>query len=122
MSNARMVLFAAAIMLAAGMIASGCVQDNAGSTQSPNSPVTPGAGSKPRYSGQRYQPNLTAAAENLGVSEQELETALNTTFQGRMNLTGAAQRLGVTTQQLADALGFHFNASGPRGTFRPPQG
>ena len=122
MSDTRIILVAVAVVLAAAVIASGCVQNNGTQAQSPNGPVTTGPGSPPRYSGQRFQPNLTAAAEKLGVSEQDLETALNTTFQGRMNLTGAAQRLGVTTQELADALGFHFNASMPRGTYRPTQG
>ena len=65
-----------------------------------------------RYTGPRFQPNITIAAEKLGVTTQQLENALNTSFQGSMNLTSAAQQLGVTTQQLADALGFHFNASG----------
>jgi len=106
MGDARILLFTGAVMLVASMIASGCIQDIGSSMQSMGGQVSPPAGSP--SSGQRSQLNLTAAAGKLGVSEQDLENALNTTFQGRVNLTGTAQQLGVTTQQLADALNTTF--------------
>ena len=95
------------------MIVEGCVQDNGSSSQSTGGQVPP-SGSPFQYNGTRFHPNLTAAAETLGVTQQQLENVLNTTFQGRMNLTYAAEQLGVTTQELSDALGFHFNASRQR--------
>jgi len=49
---------------------------------------------------------LSAAADKLGVSEQDLKSALTPTNGGRPNLTAAAQQLGVTQQQLMDAFGF----------------
>lgn len=118
MRGDRIFLIAGSVLLVTAMILAGCVQDN-GSSAQPGStqPVdgqAPPTGTPSQYSGPRFQPNLTAAAERLGVTQEQLENALNTTFQGRMNLTYAAQQLGVTTQQLADALGFHFNASRQR--------
>jgi len=130
MGSTGILLFAGAVLLVAAMIASGCVQDNGSSTQVPAGQATPGpgagSGAGARYGGQnggqRFQPNFTAAAQQLGVTEQQLRDALNTTSQGRRNLTAAAQQLGVTSQQLADALGFRFNASAPRPASQPPQG
>ncbi|HXW98782.1 MAG TPA: hypothetical protein VEI51_03575 [Methanomicrobiales archaeon] len=124
MGSTGILLFAGAVLLVAAMIASGCVQDNGSPAQVPGGQATPTPGTGPRYGGQgqRFQPNFTAAAEKLGVTEQQLRDALNTTFQGRRNLTAAAQQLGVTTQQLSDALGFRFNASAPRPGSQPPQG
>jgi hypothetical protein len=119
-----MFLLVGSVLLVTALILAGCVQDNGGSAQ-PGS-VQPGqaqpagsmgpspAGSPSRYSGTGFHPNLTAAAGKLGVSSQQLEAVLNTTFQGRMNLTYAAEQLGVTPQQLADALGFRLNASRQR--------
>ena len=49
---------------------------------------------------------LNAAAAKLGVSTTDLQAALNGTPGSRPNLTDAAQQLGVTPQQLMDALGF----------------
>ena len=55
---------------------------------------------------------LATAAGKLGVSETDLQNALSTT-NGRLNFTAAAQQLGVTVQQLMDALG--ISASGFHG-------
>jgi hypothetical protein len=59
---------------------------------------------------------FSAAAVKLGVSEDTLRAALNTTAGGRPNLTAAAQQLGVTPAQLTDALGI------PSGGFRGRSG
>jgi phage gp37-like protein len=108
-------LIAGLVLVVCAVILAGCVQDNGTPAQvtTGGQPRVP-AGTPSRYSGQGVHPNLTAAAEKLGVTQQQLGAALNLTSQGRMNLTQAAQQLGVTTQQLADALGFQFNASRQR--------
>ncbi len=55
--------------------------------------------------GGQVAPDLAAAAEKLGVTEQELTAALGDTTQGPGDLAAAAQTLGVTEQELMDALG-----------------
>ncbi len=110
----RVFLILGSVLLVAVMILAGCTQDTGISTQPAGARARPAAGSPYQFNGSRFHPNLTAAAEKLGVNQQQLETVLNTTFQGRMNLTYAAQQLGVTTQELSDALGFQFNASRQR--------
>jgi hypothetical protein len=62
-----------------------------------------------QYQGQGFLTNdtlLNAAAAQLGVSEQDLKTALTPANGARLNITDAAQQLGVTPQQLRSALGF----------------
>jgi hypothetical protein len=62
-----------------------------------------------QYQGQGFLTNdtlMNAAATQLGVSEQDLKTALTPANGTRLNLTDAAQQLGVTPQQLRSALGF----------------
>ncbi len=62
-----------------------------------------------QYAGQSFLTNdtlLSAAATQLGVSEQDLKNALTPTSGERLNITVAAQQLGVTPQQLRTALGF----------------
>ncbi|HUH78816.1 MAG TPA: hypothetical protein VLY83_02860 [Methanoregula sp.] len=77
-----------------------------------------GSGGNYQSRGQGFMTNdtmLTAAAGKLGVSEQDLKNALNSTANatsGRPNLSAAAQQLGITQQQLMDAMGF------PAGGFR----
>jgi hypothetical protein len=78
-----------------------------------------GPGGGRQFGGQNFLTNqtlLTAAADKLGVSEQDLQNALSTatnTTSGRPDLNAAAQQLGVSQQQLTDALG--FPAGGSRG-------
>jgi hypothetical protein len=50
-------------------------------------------------------PDLAAAAEKLGVTDQALSDALGDTSQGPGDFAAAAQTLGVTEQELMDALG-----------------
>ena len=134
------ILIASAIIIA-GILVTGCVQDAGRSsdqstgTQAPpaapqNNPVTagqtnqqiqnagiPGAGSQRHYQGQGFLSNvtvLTAAAEKLGVSEQDLQNALTSSGGGRQNLTAAAQQLGITRDQLAAALGIPAGNPGMR--------
>ena len=105
--------------------------DNSGSqsgSSTGNSPTPGNVGSQPgsyagntsnwsrQYSGQSFLTNdtlISAAADKLGVSEQDLKSALTPT-NGRPNFTAAAQQLGVTQQQLRDALG--FTAGGSHGS------
>jgi len=101
-------------LLVAAMAFAGCMQGTGNSGQVPGGPGPATGGTPPRYEGPRFAPNITAAADTLGVSREQLEAALNSTSPGRMNLTSAAEQLGVTRQQLADALGFQFNASRQR--------
>ena len=134
--NSIIALIAAAILVA-GIITAGCTQD-AGSSPGPagnNPQYTPASGdnsppsgttgngnsnygSGRQFGGQNLLTNqtlLTTAADKLGVSEQDLQNALNSTVNatsGRPNLNAAAQQLGVTQQQLTDAMGL------PAGGFR----
>ena len=65
-----------------------------------------------QYQGQGFLTNdtlLNTAATQLGVSEQDLKTALTPSNGTRLNITDAAQQLGVTPQQLRSALGFGAN-------------
>jgi cytochrome c556 len=52
------------------------------------------------------QLDLAAAAEQLGVSEEELSAALGDLEQGMPDLEAAATQLGVTVEELSAALGF----------------
>jgi len=127
--NTIVILIVSAILVA-GIIVAGCLQDNGSSSgqsagaQAPPPSGTPPVGSQYQNRFQNILSNttvLTAAAEKLGVTEQQVENAFNTTQgQGHVNLTVAAQQLGVTVQQLADALGMHFNASMGRHNYTPP--
>ena len=78
-------------------------------------------GGSQQFRGQNFLTNvtmLTAAADKLGISEQDLQNALNITSNatsGRPYFTAAAQQLGITQQQLTDALGFPAGDPGMRG-------
>ena len=80
-----------------------------------------GYGGNQQSRGQGFLTNvtlLTAAADKLGISEQDLQNALTMTSNatsGRPNITAAAQQLGITQQQLTDALGFPAGGRGMRG-------
>jgi hypothetical protein len=80
--------------------------------------ATPPAGAQHQYQGQRILSNLTAltaAAEKLGVTEQDLQNALTSSGGGPQNLTAAAQQLGVNRDKLVAALGFPAGGTGMRG-------
>jgi hypothetical protein len=55
--------------------------------------------------GGQQRPDLTAAAAQLGITEEVLMAALGTPGQGRPDFEAAAQQLGITTEALIDALG-----------------
>lgn len=107
-----------ALILAGSLIAAGCLQDSGStaSTAQPTSasqPATP-AGTPAVTDGQHQarsggfasnETRIAAAAAKLGVSEDALRQALNSTAGGRPDFASAAQQLGVTQQQLSDALG-----------------
>jgi hypothetical protein len=146
MKKASIITFLAAAILVAGIITAGCTQ----TASSDSSPATnsqqyssPGRDTSPpggnagyrnssfggsrQFSGQNFLTNqtlLNAAADKLGVSEQDLQNALSATTNttnGRPDFTATAQQLGVSQQQLLDALG--FSAGGFRGrgnTTAPP--
>lgn len=68
---------------------------------------------------------LAGAAAKLGLPEAQLDSALTNPSGGRVNFTEAAQQLGVTPQQLADALGMTGSGPGLRNGNRsgtPPAG
>ncbi|WP_321507800.1 hypothetical protein [uncultured Methanoregula sp.] len=127
--NTIIVLLAAAIIVA-GIFTAGCTQDaSSGSTSAGNSQHystsggdnrtsaaadgswNSGSNGNRQFSGQSYLTNetlLAAAAGKLGVSEQDIKNALDSTknaTSGRPDLSAAAQKIGVTPQQLTDALG-----------------
>ncbi|MDD2472406.1 MAG: hypothetical protein PHR49_00245 [Methanoculleus sp.] len=56
---------------------------------------------------QRGQPqmNLTSAAAALGVTEEELQTALGEPGEGQTTFAVAAAKLGVSEEELIEALG-----------------
>jgi len=98
----------AAVMLAVAVAGSGCVQGTGSAIQLPGSLVQIPAGSRSGSGAQNFMTNLTSSAEKLGVSEQDLTNALNSTFQGEVNLTTAAKELGVSEQDLTNALNSTF--------------
>ena len=128
-------------LLVAGVMVAGCTQNNGSAasqssgdqaTPALTSPVasgdsgqqTPSYGGAPAGSARQHQGNadflsnttrLTAAAATLGVSEQDLHDALNSSANGRQNLTVVAQQLGVTRDQLSAALGIPAGGPGMRG-------
>ena len=119
MKRNTIIILIASLVLIAGIIVTGCVQNNGSSSeQSPGTSQPSGIagtlGGSPHqgYYGAGMLSNvtlLTTAAGKLGVSEQDLQNALTSTEDsttGHPNLTAAAQQLGVTRQQLMDAFGF----------------
>jgi len=136
MKPTNLLMLVSSLILVATLIVAGCVGDNSNNAQqsSGNQPATTttndvgsggqnanpsgdhtGVSSQTHSRGAGFLSNATlisAAAVKLGVNEDALRTALNSTAGGRMNLTSAAQQLGVTPAQLTDALGI------PAGGFR----
>jgi len=90
-------------------------------TQASAMPTGQGSGTHQFHGG--FLSNATlinSAAAKLDVSSDALAAALNSTG-GRPNLTAAAQQLGVTQQQLTDALGFPAGGfHGRNSTSAPP--
>ena len=136
-----MIILIVSALLIAGVIVAGCTQNNgSASIQSSGDQATqvtthsapPGAanqqtpsngrtssGSSRQYTGGNFLSNatrITAAAATLGVSEQDLKSALNISMTGRQNFTVAAQKLGVTQDQLIAALGISSGGQGFRGS------
>ncbi|MBP1928983.1 hypothetical protein J2741_001530 [Methanolinea mesophila] len=73
--------------------------------------------------GRMMEFDLAAAAETLGVTEEELSAALGDTSQGPGDIAAAAQVLGVTEQELQAALGGPAGAPpGDQPTGNPPSG
>jgi hypothetical protein len=115
--TASIIMLLAVTLVLAGVLVAGCTQSsNTAAPASNNQQATP-AGTysgnasygNHQYFGQRFLTNTTllnAAAAQLGVSEQALQSALTPQSGQRMNLTSAAAQLGVTPQQLQAALGF----------------
>jgi hypothetical protein len=66
------------------------------------------------------QIDLSAAAEKLGITEEELRGALNETGQAGPDLSAAAEKLGISVEELQQALGFPDMVSPPEGTMLPP--
>lgn len=67
--------------------------------------------------------DLAAAAEALGVTEDELTAALGTGEEGgRMDLESAASQLGVTVEELQEALGFGEMPEGEMPEGERPEG
>jgi len=108
------------LILAGGVIVAGCTQGSSSNGGQPPTVADNGAqpanqpgssygnGSGHQNHGQGFLSNATLiseAAAKLGVSDEALRTALNSTAGGRWNMTAAAQQLGVAEQQLTDALG-----------------
>jgi hypothetical protein len=68
------------------------------------------------------QLDLAAAAEQLGVSEEELTAALGDLGQGMPDFEAAATQLGVTVEELYAALGFPEGFAPGEGGPGGPQG
>jgi|WetSurMetagenome_2_1015567.scaffolds.fasta_scaffold308918_2 hypothetical protein len=107
------------LVLIAGLTVAGCVQDNGTTGAQPGTsggqlqgPQDNASGSARQFRDTGMLSNVTvlaAAADKLGVSEQELQDALESTknaTSGRPDLNAAAQKIGVTREDLTDALGF----------------
>ena len=68
----------------------------------------------------REQPDFAAVAAQLGITEEELMSALGDPSEGPPDFAAAAETLGVTEQELMDALGITEGEIPPRD--RPPEG
>jgi len=134
MKRNRILALLAAAILVAGILIAGCTQDgSSGSVPNANSQhySTSGGDERPsatdgarnsnfngtrQFSGQNFLSNetlLADAAGKLGVSEQDMKNALDSTrnaTSGRPDLSAAARKIGVTPQQLSDALGIHASS------------
>jgi hypothetical protein len=124
-------VMAASILFAVVLIA-GCTQEagnpvlappgDSGQYSNGNGGIRPQSGIPGGYAGNMSDPGrqfrgqnfltnetlLIAAAGKLGVSEETLRNALDTTMNttsGRPDFTRAAQQLGITQQELTDSLG-----------------
>jgi cytochrome c556 len=86
-----------------------------------NAPANPSEQGEPGGRGFGFgQPDLAAAAEQLGVSEEELTAALGDLGQGMPDFEAAAAQLGVTVEELYAALGFQGRGTpGGRGPGGP---
>jgi hypothetical protein len=80
---------------------------------------TPPEGGTPRERPPAPAMDLAAAAEKLGVTEQQLSEALGDMQQGLPDLAAAAEKLGVSEDSLQEALGF---PEGVPPTGGPPPG
>jgi len=121
MGDIKFLILMTAVLLSFAVIDTGCVQNPGGSPRSPSGSGVQRLMTNLTAAAEKLnlsdlgQMNLTGAAQQLGVSEQDLENTLNGSLQGQLNLTDAAQHLGVTTRELADALGIELNATMNRG-------
>ena len=146
MKKNSIIALLAAALLVAGIITAGCTQSTgSGSNPTGNGQqYSPSAGNRPlpagtdgsgnmghsgnrQFSGQSYLTNetlLAAAATSLGVSEQDIKNALDSTknaTSGRPDLNAAAQKLGVTRQQFTDALGISSSGRARTGGYNATQ-
>ena len=125
----------ASVLLIMSLVVAGCTQtstDNSGQSTAAVSPTDASGNSVPaqgagsaapagtytqgQHTGGNFLTNTTrlaAAAQTLGISESDLQTALTPTQGARVNLTDAAARLSassgtpITPAQLMAALGMH---------------
>ena len=126
------IMLLAAVLVLAGVLVAGCTQDSGSTTSAAanSQQAAPAAGSGPSSGNGSYggsyagngsyvnhqfggSPNfltndtlMSAAAAQLGVSEQALQNALTPQSGQRINFTDAANQLNVTPAQLRAALGF----------------
>jgi len=125
----------ASVLLIMSLVVAGCTQtstDNSGQSTAAVSPTDASGNSVPAQGAGSAAPagtytqgqhtggnfltkttRLAAAAQTLGISESDLQTALTPTQGARVNLTDAAARLSassgtpITPAQLMAALGMH---------------
>lgn len=81
---------------------------------------TPPEGGFDRMNGTRPGMDLASASQQLGVSEEALEAALNVTDGGMPDFAAAAAELGVTEDALRTALGIPTGGP-PGGNATPPR-
>ena len=68
-----------------------------------NQPMQNGQGRQPGQNGD-CRPDMTAAANTLGITAEELQAALGDPAQGRPDLAAAAATLGITEETLKQAI------------------
>jgi len=127
LTKVTLITVLAVSLVLAGVLIAGCTQDNSSvSGSAGNSPSSGNGG----YSGGMFNGNagygnyqnftqnlltnvtlLNSAASQLGVSEQDLQSALTPANGARLNFTAAAEQLNITPQQLRTALGFPSGGS-----------
>ena len=104
-------LFGIALILIIGLICFSCGTTDTEQGSRPDRGQAMG-----QQGGRPEMPDLAAAAEKLGISEDVLMEAMGDPQQGPPDFAEIAEKLGITEEELMEALGV------PEGGGQPPAG